>query len=373
MDTFVDSSWYFMRYTSPGNKKAMVDARNDYWMPMDQYIGGIEHAILHLLYARFWTKAMRDIGLVKFSEPFKNLLCQGMVLNHIYYSRNDNGGKDYFPPDQVAPMLDAQGHISGGRLADGTELHYGGVGKMGKSERNGVDPQDMIEKYGADTSRLYMMFTAPPEASLEWNDAAVEGSWKFLRRVWNYANKHEAVLRSGIKGPRDEAKFNDAAKNLRREIHTTLKQINFDFERIQYNTVVSGCMKVLNALEGADANAISPPALAECFSILLRVLYPSCPHITETLWRELGYAECCGELLNVAWADVDEKALVSDTVELVLQINGKTRGSVTVASGACKAAIEAAAAAAPEVAKFGEGRAPKKIIVVPGRLVNVVV
>ncbi len=373
MDTFVDSSWYFMRYTSPGNNDAMVDARNDYWMPMDQYIGGIEHAILHLLYARFWTKAMRDIGLVKFNEPFKNLLCQGMVLNHIYYSRNDKGGKDYFPPDQVAPMLNAQGHISGGRLPDGTELHYGGVGKMGKSERNGVDPQDMIEKYGADTSRLYMMFTAPPEASLEWNDAAVEGSWKFLRRVWNYANKHEAVLRAGIKGPRDESKFNDAAKKLRREIHTTLKQINFDFERIQYNTVVSGCMKVLNALEGADANAITPPALAECFSILLRVLYPSCPHITETLWRELGYAARDGELLNVAWADVDENALISDTVELVLQINGKTRGSVTVASGADKATIEAAAGAAPEVAKFGEGRLPKKIIVVPGRLVNVVV
>ncbi len=375
MDTFVDSSWYFMRYTSPGSN-AMVDERNDYWMPMDQYIGGIEHAILHLLYARFWTKVMHTLELVKFKEPFTKLLCQGMVLNHIYYSRNANDGKDYFPPDQVAPTLDAQGHISGGRLADGTELHYGGVGKMGKSERNGVDPQDMIEKYGADTSRLYMMFTAPPEATLEWNDAAVEGSWKFLRRVWNYANKNEAVLRAGIAGPRDEAKFNDAAKNLRREIHTTLKQINFDFERIQFNTVVSGCMKVLNALEAAtasNATAITPPALAECFSILLRVLYPTCPHVTQTLWQDLGYADCCGDLLNAAWADVDEKALVSDSVELVLQINGKTRGTVTVASGAEKSVIEAAAAASPEVEKFGEGRAPKKIIVVPGRLVNVVV
>ena len=372
MDTFVDSSWYFMRYTSPGSDQ-MVDARNDYWMPMDQYIGGIEHAILHLLYARFWTKVMHTLELVKFKEPFTKLLCQGMVLNHIYYLRNDKDGKDYFPPDQVAPVLDAQGHISGGRLSDGTELHYGGVGKMGKSERNGVDPQDMIEKYGADTSRLYMMFTAPPEASLEWNDAAVEGSWKFLRRVWNYANKHEAVLRAGIAGPRDESKFNAVAKDLRREIHTTLKQINFDFERIQYNTVVSGCMKVLNALESADAHAITPPALAECFSILLRVLYPSCPHITETLWRELGYAACDGELLNTAWPEVDERALVSDSVELVLQINGKTRGSIVVASNANKATIEAAAAAAPDVAKFGEGRTPKKIIVVPGRLVNVVV
>ena len=373
MDTFVDSSWYFMRYTSPGNTKAMVDERNDYWMPMDQYIGGIEHAILHLLYARFWTKVMRDMGLVKFGEPFTKLLCQGMVLNHIFYTRNANGGKDYYPPAEVAMTFDAQGRINGGSISDGTQVEYGGVGKMGKSERNGVDPEDMIAKYGADTSRLYMMFTAPPEATLEWNDAAVEGSWKFLRRVWNFAAKHEAALRAGIAGPRDEMRFNDAAKALRKEIHSTLKQINFDFERIQYNTVVSGCMKLLNAMEAADAPSVTPPALAECFSILLRVLYPVCPHITASLWSELGYAECCGDLLNVAWADVDEKALVSDTVELVLQVNGKTRGVVVVASSADKAAIEAAAAATAEVAKFGEGRTPKKIIVVPGRLVNVVV
>ena len=373
MDTFVDSSWYFMRYASPGNANAMVDERNDYWMPMDQYIGGIEHAILHLLYARFWTKVMRDMGLVKFSEPFTNLLCQGMVLNHIFYTRNANGGKDYYPPAEIAMTFDAQGRISGGTTSDGAKVEYGGVGKMGKSERNGVSPEDMIAKYGADTSRLYMMFTAPPEATLEWNDAAVEGSWKFLRRVWNFAAKHEAALRAGVAGPRDEATFNDAAKSLRREVHTTLKQINYDFERIQFNTVVSGCMKVLNAMEAAGASAITPPALAECFSILLRVLYPVCPHITESLWGELGYAECCGELLNVAWADVDEKALVSDTVELVLQINGKTRGVVVVATSADKATIEAVASAAAEVAKFGEGRTPKKIIVVPGRLVNVVV
>ena len=373
MDTFVDSSWYFMRYTSPGNKEAMVDERNDYWMPMDQYIGGIEHAILHLLYARFWTKVMRDTGLVKFSEPFTKLLCQGMVLNHIFYTRGSNGGKDYYPPAEIAMTFDAQGRINGGTASDGSKVEYGGVGKMGKSERNGVDPEDMIEKYGADTSRLYMMFTAPPEATLEWNDAAVEGSWKFMRRVWNFAAKNEAALRAGIKGPRNEAKFSDAAKALRKEIHTTLKQINFDFERIQYNTVVSGCMKLLNAMEAADASEVTPPALAECFSILLRVLYPVCPHITQSLWDELGYAEGCGELLNVAWADVDDKALVSDTVELVLQVNGKTRGVVVVASNADKASIEAAASASAEVAKFGEGRTPKKIIVVPGRLVNVVV
>ena len=374
MDTFVDSSWYFMRYTSPGSDK-MVDAlKTDYWMPMDQYIGGIEHAILHLLYARFWTKAMRDIGLVNFNEPFKNLLCQGMVLNHVYSRKDAKGGIEYFWPTDVVNSFGADGRVTGATLkSDGSVVDYGGVTTMSKSKNNGVDPQDLIARYGADTARLYMMFTAPPEATLEWNDSAVEGSWKFLRRVWNYANKHEALLRAGIAGPRDESRFSDAAKTLRREIHTTLKQINFDFERIQYNTVVSGCMKVLNAMEAADARATTSTVLAECFSILLRVLYPSCPHITEALWRELGYAECCGELLNVAWADVDEKALVSDTIELVLQVNGKTRGSLTVASGSDKGSIEAAAAAAPGVVKFGEGRTPKKIIVVPGRLVNVVV
>ena len=385
MDTFVDSSWYFMRYTSPGNKEAMVDPRNDYWMPIDQYIGGIEHAILHLLYARFWTKAMRDIGLVKFSEPFKNLLCQGMVLNHIYYSRNDKDGKDYFPPDQVAPMLDAQGQISGGRLADGTELHYGGVGKMGKSERNGVDPQAMIEKYGADTSRLYMMFTAPPEASLEWNDAAVEGSWRFLKRVWDFGYRRESSIRptKTAKLAEPPAPRGTQIVESRRQVYLALQQISFDFERIQYNTVVSGCMKILKALESVPfIGPVNDAAhfYRECYGILLRVLYPVCPHVTHRLWNDLEYGEYFldgkgkpRQIVDAPWPEVDESALVTDSIELVLQINGKTRGSIVVASSADKATIEAAAGAAPEVEKFGEGRAPKKIIVVPGRLVNVVV
>jgi leucyl-tRNA synthetase len=380
MDTFVDSSWYFMRYTSPGNQHAMVDARNDYWMPMDQYIGGIEHAILHLLYARFWTKVMRDCGLVKFNEPFTKLLCQGMVLNHVYSRKNAKGGIEYFWPQDVENTFGADGRITGATLKkDGSTVDYGGVTTMSKSKSNGVDPQDLIERYGADTSRLYMMFTAPPEATLEWNDSAVEGSWKFLRRVWNFAAKHEAALQAAITAIRAEfaggasVPCNVAAKAIRKEIHSTLKQVNFDFERIQYNTVVSGCMKMLNALEAAPVGEITPAALGECFSILLRVLYPSCPHITQALWQQLGYESICGELLNTQWPEVDESALVSDTVELVLQVNGKTRGVVVVASSADKAAIEAAAAATEEVAKFGEGRTPKKIIVVPGRLVNVVV
>ncbi len=380
MDTFVDSSWYFMRYTSPGNANAMVDERIDYWMPMDQYIGGIEHAILHLLYARFWTKVMRDTGLVKFSEPFTKLLCQGMVLNHVYSRKNAKGGIEYFWPQDVENSFGADGRVTGATLkSDGSTVDYGGVTTMSKSKSNGVDPQDLIERYGADTARLYMMFTAPPEATLEWNDAAVEGSWKFLRRVWNFATKHEASLKEGIEVIRAEyagaqaPPCNAATKAMRKEIHTTLKQINFDFERIQYNTVVSGCMKMLNALEAAPLADVASSALAECMSILLRVLYPSCPHITQSLWQQLGYESICGELLNTPWANVDESALLSDTIELVLQVNGKTRGVVVVASNADMATIEAAAAATGEVAKFGEGRTPKKIIVVPGRLVNVVV
>ena len=226
MDTFVDSSWYFMRYCDPSDSDAMVGAGTKYWMAMDQYIGGVEHAVLHLLYARFWTKVMRDMGLLTIDEPFTKLLTQGMVLNQIFYRVGDKGGRSYFPPAEVTPVLDAQGHIVGGTLSDGTPLEYGGIGKMGKSERNGVDPQDLIEKFGADTARLYTMFTAPPEATLEWNDAAVEGSYRFLRRVWNYAARlpAAAALAAGTSMPT----LGRAAADLRREIHTVFKQVDYD-------------------------------------------------------------------------------------------------------------------------------------------------
>jgi leucyl-tRNA synthetase len=387
MDTFVDSSWYFMRYCDPKNDEAMVAGGAEYWMPMDQYIGGIEHAILHLLYARFWTKVMRDLGLVKVDEPFKKLLTQGMVLNHIYSRRTAKGGKDYFWPHDVEHVLDDAGKIVGaklkneaessdGKLPVGTPIDYEGVGTMSKSKNNGVDPQDLIERYGADTARLYTMFTAPPEATLEWNDAAVEGSYRFLRRVWNFAVKNEALLKKGIAVDRNQpVAFGKAAKALRLDIHTVLKQANYDYERMQYNTVVSAVMKMLNTLEDVQLSdsAEDAAALAECFSVLLRVLYPACPHITDQLWNELGYATCCGDLLDVAWAEVDESALQRDEIELMLQVNGKLRGAVLVPASADKAAIEAAALASEAFAKAANGAAAKKVIVVPGRLVNVVV
>ena len=386
MDTFVDSSWYFMRYCDPTNTEAMVAEGAQYWAPMDQYIGGIEHAILHLLYARFWTKVMRDMGLVKVDEPFTKLLTQGMVLNHIYSRRTGKGGKDYFWPHDVEHVLDDAGKVVGaklknaadssdGKLPVGTPIDYEGVGTMSKSKNNGVDPQDLIERYGADTARLYTMFTAPPEATLEWNDAAVEGSYRFLRRVWNFAHKHEATLKAATAGNLRAAKTRKEATDLRRDMHMVLKQVSYDYERMQYNTVVSGCMKLLNALEDfkADGSDGDHAVLCEGMSVLLRMLYPACPHISANLWAELGYGKQSGDLLDTAWPEVDESALQRDELELMLQINGKLRGAVMVSATASKEQIEQAALSTEAFIKQANGAAPKKVIVVPGRLVNIVV
>jgi leucyl-tRNA synthetase len=395
MDTFVDSSWYFLRYTCADNHEAIVDERTNYWMAnggMDQYIGGIEHAILHLLYARFWTKVMRDLGLVKVDEPFKKLLTQGMVLNHIFSRRTAKGGKEYFWPHDVDLTYDDTGKATGaklknavdsadGQLPAGTPIDYEGVGTMSKSKNNGIDPQDLIERYGADTARIYTMFTSPPELTLEWNDAAVEGSFRFLRRVWNFGMKLQgldfaaAMQAAGGATSLADVAFGKDAKALRLELHTVLKQVDYDYQRMQYNTVVSGAMKMLNALEGFKGTDTPDGQIAviEGFGILLRALYPATPHLTHVLWQALGYASSLGGLLDAPWPKVDESALVQDEIELMLQVNGKLRGAIKVSPGADKATIEAAALANPEYAKFSEGKAPKKIIVVPGRLVNVVV
>ena len=396
MDTFVDSSWYFMRYCDPSNAQAMVAEGTQYWMRdaqhatggsgMDQYIGGIEHAILHLLYARFWTKVMRDLGLVKVDEPFTKLLTQGMVLNHIYSRRTAKGGKDYFWPHDVEHVMDDTGKVVGaklknpadsgdGKLPVGTPIDYEGVGTMSKSKNNGMDPQDLIEKYGADTARLYTMFTAPPEATLEWNDSAVEGSFRFLRRVWNFAVNHEASLKATTAGNLSQATFRKQAADLRRDVHLTLKQVSYDYKRMQYNTVVSGCMKLLNALEDfkPDASPGDQAVLCEGTSVLLRMLYPACPHISAHLWAGLGFAASAGDLLDAAWPSVDESALLRDEIELMLQVNGKLRGSISVPATASKEDIEKAALASEAFQKQAQGAAPKKVIVVPGRLVNIVV
>ena len=375
MDTFVDSSWYFMRYTSPGNDKAMVDERNDYWMPMDQYIGGIEHAVLHLLYARFWTRVMRDLGLVKFSEPFTRLLCQGMVLNHIYSRKNAQGGVEYFWPEEVENIHDAKGAIVGAKLkSDGSMIDYGGIGTMSKSKNNGVDPQSLIDTMGADTARLFVMFASPPEQTLEWSESGVDGAHRFLRRLWAWCHAQQDRI-VALQG--QPANWNDAdevSKTLRRDIYTLLRQADYDYQRMQYNTVVSTCMKMLNTLESArlPESRIAGQALADALGILLRVLYPVVPHVTWQLWEDLGYAGQLGDLLDAPWPEIDEQALVADEIELMLQVNGKLRGSLKVSSQATKADIETQAGAHEAVGKFLEGRPVKRIIVVPGKLVNIV-
>jgi leucyl-tRNA synthetase len=328
------------------------------------------------------------LGLVKVDEPFTKLLTQGMVLNHIYSRRTDKGGKDYFWPSDVEHVVDDAGKVTGARLIKavgdlpvGTAIDYEGIGTMSKSKNNGVDPQDLIEKYGADTARLYTMFTAPPEATLEWNDAAVEGSYRFLRRVWAFGSKLVAIDKiaayASTTGARvlNDIKFGNEAKALRRDIHSVLKQVDYDYQRMQYNTVVSGAMKMLNALE--DFKATGSPgaevAQIEGFGILLRCLYPVAPHITHALWSELGYASALGDLLDTPWPKADPAALAQDEIELMLQVNGKLRGAIVVPATASKAEIERAAIDSHVCQAQTKGAAIKRVIVVAGRLVNVVI
>ena len=372
MDTFVDSAWYYMRYCSPDSSEAMVDARNDYWMPMDQYIGGIEHAVLHLLYARFWTKVMRDFGLVRFDEPFTRLLTQGMVLNETYYREDEAGKKVWIDPANVSLTTDDKGRpVSATLASDGLPVQIGGIEKMSKSKNNGIDPQAQIDQYGADTARLFTMFAAPPEQTLEWSGAGVEGANRFLKRVWAFA--HAQAPRLAATAAIEPAALPESHKALRREVHRILQQADHDYRRTQYNTVVSASMKLLNTLEGArlDDSPRSNAAMYECLSIFLRVLYPVAPHITHVLWQELGYAASLGDILDAPWPQVDPAALEQAEIELMIQVNGKLRGSVRVPRDADRASIEAAALASESVQKFLAG-APKKVIVVPGKLVNIV-
>ena len=364
MDTFVDSSWYFLRYACADQNEKMADERVNYWLPVDQYIGGIEHAILHLLYSRFWTKVMRDFGLVKLDEPFTRLLTQGMVLNEIFSRKSDGARVQYFNPADVELEFDEQGKRTGATLkSDGKPVDSGGIRTMSKSKNNGVDPQALIDQYGADTARFFMMFASPPEDTLAWNDDGVEGAYRYLRRLWKFAHDHHATI-SGAAGTTAASK-----KGARRELHMLLQQANFDYERRQFNTVASAAMKILNLLE-ADAGPEQGALLREGTSILLRLLSPIAPHIAQTLWREFGFGT---DILETAWPAVDAAALVQDEIELVLQVNGKHRGAVLVARTADRAAIERLALDNPNAQKHIAGQAVKKVIVVPGRLVNIVV
>ncbi|GAB6049549.1 leucine--tRNA ligase [Hydrogenophilus islandicus] len=379
MDTFVESSWYFLRYCCPDNDQAMVDDRVRYWMPVDQYIGGIEHAILHLLYSRFFTRAMRDLGLIPFSEPFTNLLTQGMVVAETFYREDTATGKKvWINPADVILERDAKGRpVSAVHRVDGKPVAIGGVEKMSKSKNNGVDPQALIDQYGADTARFFIIFAAPPEAQLEWSDAGVEGAHRFLRRVWafgvRYRKEFAPLLASAPGDARGEASTLPAPlAATRRELHLILDQANRDLAKLQFNTVAAATMKMLNLLERLPEG--DPQARAtlayEGFSILLRLLAPIAPHITEVLWQECGFGTT---VIDAPWPEVDRTALTVAEIELVLQINGKTRGKVTVPADANEAAIRAQTLTHPLVATALAGNTPRRVIVVPGRLVNVVV
>ena len=375
MDTFVDSSWYFLRYACPRQSQRMVDEAVQYWLPVDQYIGGIEHAILHLLYSRFWTRVMRDLGLVRLDEPFANLLTQGMVLNEIFFRRTDAGRIAYFNPADVDTQVDDKGQRIGAVLrADGAAVEAGGIGTMSKSKNNGVDPQALIDEYGADTARFFMMFTSPPEQTLAWSDAGVEGASRYLKKLWAFAREFDETMRPllATDGDRAGAAADGVLAACRREVHLNLKQASYDLERHQFNTVASACMKMLNALDRAPrADSLARAQLvAEGLSILLRVQSPITPHICHGLWRELGYA---GDILDAGWPAVDETALVQDEIDLVLQVNGKLRGNIRVARDADRAAIERIALADPGAQRFIAGQPIKRVVIVPGRLVNVVV
>jgi len=369
MDTFVDSSWYFLRYACP-DASTMVDERADYWMPLDMYIGGIEHAILHLLYARFWTKAMRDMGLVKVDEPFANLLTQGMVLNHIFSRRTPKGGIEYFAPDEVETATNAEGRIVGAKLkSDGGAIDYEGIGTMSKSKRNGVDPQEMIDRYGADTSRFYVMQANPPTDTMLWSDESVAGSFKFLRGLW--ALVHQQVT-GGVVPRYGGGELTAELKALRLKLHKAIEKVADDYgRRLQFNTAIAAIRELLNLYETVKDRSPAARAVAqEVLEDSILLLSPIVPHIATALWAELRPGT---RLLDQPWPAVDPAALVQDSIEIVVQVNGKLRGHMQVGAAASAEEIEAAAMRHEAVLKFAAGQPPRKVIVVPGRLVNVVV
>ncbi|OKA29073.1 leucine--tRNA ligase [Pseudomonas versuta] len=370
MDTFVESSWYYARYASPHYEGGLVEkSAADHWLPVDQYIGGIEHAILHLLYARFFHKLMRDEGLVSSNEPFKNLLTQGMVVADTYFRKLDNGGKDFFNPDDVVIERDAKAKIIGATLkSDGLPVEIGGTQKMSKSLNNGVDPQSMIEQYGADTCRLFMMFASPPDASLEWSDSGVEGSHRFLKRVWRLAHTHVDL---GLPGVLDIETLNDGQKVIRRAIHQAIKQASLDVgQHHKFNTAVAQVMTVMNVLEKAPhATEQDRALLQEGLETVALLLAPITPHISHELWNQLGHT---GAVIDAPWPVLDESALVQDTLQLVIQVNGKLRGHIEMPAGASREEVEAAARINENVLRFTDGLTIRKVIVVPGKLVNIV-
>jgi leucyl-tRNA synthetase len=370
MDTFVESSWYYARYASPHYEGGLVEkSAADHWLPVDQYIGGIEHAILHLLYARFFHKLMRDEGLVSSNEPFKNLLTQGMVIAETYYRREANGAYTWFNPADVELERDSKAKVISAKLiADGLPVEIGGTEKMAKSKNNGVDPQSMIDQFGADTCRLFMMFASPPDMSAEWSDSGVEGSHRFLKRVWRLAQSH---VTQGLPGKLDVASLNDDQKAIRRSIHLAIKQASHDVgQNHKFNTAIAQVMTLMNVLEKAPQVTEQDRALVhEGLEAVTLLLAPITPHICHELWNQLGHPDA---VIDAGWPVLDETALVQDSLTLVIQVNGKLRGQIEMPASATREEVEAAARTNENVLRFVDGLTIRKVIVVPGKLVNIV-
>ena len=372
-DTFFESSWYYARYCCPDLDTAMLDERADYWLPADQYIGGIEHAVMHLLYARFFHKLMRDVGLINSDEPFKNLLTQGMVIADTFYRKSGEGKEQYFKQSEVTVERDGKGAVLGATLVSDGKPVLIKLEKMSKSKNNGIDPAGMIERYGADTVRLFTMFAAPPEQSLEWNDDAIAGAARFMRRMWQFFVQHELTLvNSGLKPMVAGDNTNGAVKELRLVTHTIIERVLRDYERQQFNTVVAAAMELMNALEKADWSAMGESGeavLSEGCHTLLKVLAPVTPHICETLWASFEPQQ---PILDSQWLTVDQQALVKDEITYVVQVNGKLRAKIQVSVDATKEEVEALAQNEENVVRFLDGLAIRKIIVVANKLVNIV-
>ncbi|HUG03753.1 MAG TPA: leucine--tRNA ligase, partial [Steroidobacteraceae bacterium] len=368
MDTFVDSSWYFARFTAPRADTPTDAADVGYWMNVDQYIGGIEHAILHLLYSRFWTRVMRDCGLTAISEPFRRLLTQGMVLNEIWFRKPASGRIAYYNPAEVEAAGEGE-RRTGVLKSDGEPVEYGGIGTMSKSRRNGVDPQALIDRYGADTARLFTMFAAPPEHTLEWSDEGVEGAFRFMRRLWKIVHAH---VQFGPAGELRPDSLEPAQRALRRQLHQTLAKVGDDIGRRRtFNTAIAAVMELLNALARFDDRSAQGRAvMQEALDLVVLMLSPFVPHAAHALWQALGHAT---PVVNERWPAVDQAALAQDTVEIIVQVNGRLRGRVQIAAGADEAAAREAALADPGVSKFVAGQTVRKFVYVPGKLVNVVV
>jgi leucyl-tRNA synthetase len=370
MDTFVDSSWYFLRFACADNDQAMLDYRVQYWLPVDQYIGGIEHAILHLLYARFWTRFLKEIGAVSFKEPFARLFTQGMVLNEVFFRKTDSGRIQYFNPADVTVTADKSGKGGVAVLkADGRQVESGGVVTMSKSKNNGVDPQVLVDEFGADTARLFIMFAAPPEQTLEWSDEGVQGAFRFIKRLWKAVYDH---VSSGPASPLDKSALTEPQRALRRHSHQTLAKVTDDIGRRRtFNTAIAAVMELLNAVAKFPQAAAQDRSVAqEALEIAVLTLSPIIPHVTHALWRGLGHGTA---LIDEPWREVDAEAMRSASVQMVVQVNGKLRAHITVAVDADQAAVRAAALADTNVQKFIGTSAVRKVIIVPGKLVNIVV